>query len=565
MMRRFGLRRLRLGTGLALFAYVGTHLLNHTLGNISLARMEQALIVQKWIWQSVPATIVLYGSLATHFSLGVWALYQRRYYGWRMGEMVQLVLGMMIPFVLAHHLVVTRIDQSLYGTQKGYAQELYSFWVASPFWGTVQVVLLCVAWTHGCIGIFYWLRLRPSFPRFAPILLSAALLLPVLALLGFFQGGRAITALAQDPTWRALNLAPARAGTPPENVFLDRLNFWIVASFALTIALVFAARALRSWHEHRRGFMRLQYPNGRVARVPKGFSILEASLFAQIPHACICGGRARCSTCRVRVIGDMRDLPAPSEVELAVLARARAGPSVRLACQLRPQGDLVVVPLVPPQTSLADLRRRTIARGGQERFIAVLVVDLRGSTQLSLRQLPFDAVFAIGCFVEAVGRAIAGTGGQPNQFTGDGLLAMFGVECPPEQACRDALRAAAAIAANVAELNEVMGAEWSEPMRFGIGIHGGEAIVGEIGYRDNMVFTALGDPANVASRLEDHCKPFNCEAVISEVVCRMSGLPLADLPGATVQLQGRTDPIPVRTVKRATDLAAMTTRSEPAA
>ncbi len=110
-----------------------------------------------------------------------------------------------------------------------------------------------------------------------------------------------------------------------------------------------------------------------------------------------------------------------------------------------------------------------------------------------------------------------------------------------------------------------MSSEWSEPMRFGIGIHGGDAIVGEIGYRDNMVFTALGDPANVASRLEDHCKPFNCEAVISEVVCRMSGLPLADLPGATVQLQGRTDPIPVRTVKRATDLAAMTTRSEPAA
>ncbi len=433
MMRRFGLRRLRLGTGLALFAYVGTHLLNHTLGNISLARMEQALIVQKWIWQSVPATIVLYGSLATHFSLGVWALYQRRYYGWRMGEMVQLVLGMTIPFVLAHHLVVTRIDQSLYGTQKGYAQELYSFWVASPFWGTVQVVLLCVAWTHGCIGIFYWLRLRPSFPRFAPVLLSAALLLPVLALLGFFQGGRAITALAQDPAWRALNLAPARAGTPPENVFLDRLNFWIVASFALTIALVFAARALRSWHEHRRGFMRLQYPNGRVARVPKGFSILEASLFAQIPHACICGGRARCSTCRVRVIGDMRDLPAPSEVELAVLARARAGPSVRLACQLRPQGDLVVVPLVPPQTSLADLRRRTIARGGQERFIAVLVVDLRGSTQLSLRQLPFDAVFAIGCFVEAVGRAIAAPAGNRTSSPATGCWPCSGSSARPSR------------------------------------------------------------------------------------------------------------------------------------
>jgi len=166
--------------------------------------------------------------------------------------------------------------------------------------------------------------------------------------------------------------------------------------------------------------------------------------------------------------------------------------------------------------------------------------------------------------VEAVGRAIADTGGQPNQFTGDGLLAMFGVECTAEQACRDALRAAAKIAANVAELNAVMGAEWSQPMRFGIGIHGGEAIVGEVGYRDNMVLTALGDPANVASRLEDHCKPFNCEAVISEVVCRMSGLPLTELPEARVELPGRTDPIAVRTIRRAADLAALTTRSEAA-
>ena len=180
--------------------------------------------------------------------------------------------------------------------------------------------------------------------------------------------------------------------------------------------------------------------------------MLEASLFAQIPHACICGGRARCSTCRVYA---GRRRPA----DAAASRRDRAGgagtgarrPSVRLACQLRPRCDLAVVPLVPPQTALADLRRRTIARGGQERFITVLVVDLRGSSQLSLRQLPFDAVFAIGCFLDAVGRAIAENGGQPNQFTGDGLLAMFGIDCSPQLACRAALRAAARIAANVAE------------------------------------------------------------------------------------------------------------------
>ena len=386
-------------------------------------------------------------------------------------------------------------------------------------------------------------------------MLSAAVLLPILALLGFLQGGRTVIALARDPSWRAVNLAPGHAGTPVENMRLETLNVWFIAAFVATIALIFAARGLRVIRERRHGRVRLSYPNGRVARVPRGFSVLEASHLAKVPHACICGGRARCSTCRVRVVGDIQLQPPPSEVEQAVLSRAQAGPSVRLACQLRPVSDLAVIPLVPPHISVGDLRRQTVARGGQERFIVVMVVDLRGSTLLALRHMPFDAVFAIGCFLEAVGRAIAEAGGHPNQFTGDGLLAMFGIDDAPEAACRAALRAVAGIAANVAELNGIMVAEWSEPIRFGVGIQGGEAIVGQVGYRDNMVFTALGDPANLASRLEGYCKEFSCEVVIADEVCRASGLALSDLPMRMVDLPGRSGPVAVRIVTRAADLA----------
>jgi adenylate cyclase len=258
----------------------------------------------------------------------------------------------------------------------------------------------------------------------------------------------------------------------------------------------------------------------------------------------------------VRIVGDLQRLPPPSEVERAVLARVQAGPSVRLACQLRPQCDISVVPLVPAQVTATELRRRTVARGGQERFIVVLVVDMRGSTQFALRHLPFDVVFTVGSFVEAVGRAVAEAGGHPNQFIGDGLLAMFGVDCAPEEACRRALRGAAKVGHNIAELNGVMAAEWAEPLRFGIGIHGGEAIVGEIGYSENVVFTALGDPANVASRLQDHCKELACEVVVSEEVCMRSGLPLQDLPRHALTLRGRAAPIEIRIVERAGDLTA---------
>jgi adenylate cyclase len=553
--RRFGLRRLRLTTGLILFGYIGCHLTNHALGNISLDWMERGLVLHKWIWQSVPGTLALYGALTTHLSLGIWALYERRHYGWTAADVAQLLLGLTIPLLLAHHLVVTRIDFSVYGTEKGYVQELYSFWVASHFWGTVQVLLVIVAWIHGCLGVYFWLRIKPNFPAWAPLLLAVAVLLPVLALLGFLQGGRAILALMNDAAWRAANLAADHTGTAAENAHLETCFSWIVLVFAAAVVLALAARALRMFRERTRRFVRLHYPDGRVARVPQGFSVLEGSLSAGIPHASICGGRARCSTCSVRVVGDHHKLPPPSEVELAVLARVKAGPSVRLACQLRPTSDISIVPLVPAHVSRQELRRRTLARGGQERFIVVLVADMRGSTQFALRHLPFDVVFTLGSFVDALGRAIAEAGGYPNQFIGDGLLGMFGVDCGPGEACRRALRAAVRIADNVAELNGIMAAEWGEPVRFGIGIHGGEAIVGEIGYRDNMVFTALGDPANVASRLQDQCKEFGCEVVVSEDVCRISRLPLQDLPRHTIALRGRNDPISACAVARATDLA----------
>ena len=74
------------------------------------------------------------------------------------------------------------------------------------------------------------------------------------------------------------------------------------------------------------------------------------------------------------------------------------------------------------------------------------------------------------------------------------------------------------IAANVEELNRFLSHDLREPIRFGIGIHGGEVIIGDIGYRDHMVFTALGDPVNVAARLQDMTKNFGVRGIVSEEV-----------------------------------------------
>ena len=166
------------------------------------------MVVQKWIWQGIVGTMALYFALSTHYLLGLWAFYERRHFGWTRPEVVQVVLGLTIPVLLMNHLFVTRVSLAVYGTEKGYAQELYSFWVAAPSLGVLQVSVLIVAWIHGCIGLYQWLRLKPMFGRWMPYLFCGAVLLPVLALMGFCQGGRTLLSLGHDPAWRAANLEP---------------------------------------------------------------------------------------------------------------------------------------------------------------------------------------------------------------------------------------------------------------------------------------------------------------------------------------------------------------------
>jgi adenylate cyclase len=182
---------------------------------------------------------------------------------------------------------------------------------------------------------------------------------------------------------------------------------------------------------------------------------------------------------------------------------------------------------------------------------------MRGSTRLAEIQLPFDTVFIVNRFLGAVSQAVIECEGQPNQFIGDGELALFGLSSGPQAACRQALRAAAMIATNVEELNRFLDHDLREPIRFGIGIHGGEVIIGDIGYRDHMVFTALGDPVNVAARLQDMTKSLGCEVILSEEVRVTAGLSADALPERQVEIRGRTDPMIVRSVISAKTLSAL--------
>jgi adenylate cyclase len=355
-------------------------------------------------------------------------------------------------------------------------------------------------------------------------------------------------------------------GTPVEQQTLERITGASLLGYLGLVALVLLARGARALNERRGGMITLSYGNGRTIKVAKGISVLEASLRYNVPHASVCGGRARCSTCRIRVIGDSSALPAPSQREAFVLARVGAiDPSVRLACQLRPSADLSFFQLFTASTASANAHAAHPQRIGQERYLVSLFVDMRGSTQLAEKRLPFDTVFIVNRFLAAVSQAVIDCGGQPNQFIGDGMLALFGLSASPQAACRQAVQAAARIAANVEELNRFLEHDLREPIRFGIGIHGGEVIVGDIGYRNHMVFTALGDAVNVAARLQDMTKGLGCEAIFSDEVRLAAGLAPDDLPQQDVEIRGRAEPMSVRVVMHAAELAGLLERKAEAA
>src|ERR1700687_4192889 len=477
--RGIGVRQIRLACGLVLFAYLVSHFLNHALGNISIDALATGVYYHTAFWQFLPVAIVFYTAALVHAGLGIWALYQRRQFRWKAIEPLQLVLGLSIPALVITHIVGVRLGHTLFGHEKLYPQVFFAYWIVWPYKMWLMFAVLTISWIHGCIGLYFWLRMKAFFQRAAPFLLGAAVLVPTLAVLGLYQGGRSVVD-SDSIEWRAENLSRDRVGTPAEQAVLGSIEDYFLIGYLGLLVLVLLGKGARAVHERRAGMITLSYGNGRTGRVPRGLSVLEASLRNNVPHASVCGGRARCSTCRIRIIGDCSALPEPSQREAFVLNRVGAtDPSIRLACQLRPETDLSFFQLFIPQAMSANARASQPHRIGQERYLVSMFVDMRGSTKLAENQLPFDTVFIVNRFLGAVSQAVIECGGQPNQFVGDGQLALFGLGTGPQTACRQALRAVAMIAANVDELNQFLSHDLREPIRFGIGIHGGEVIIGD--------------------------------------------------------------------------------------
>src|SRR6266566_2452339 len=432
------IRRLRLASGLVMFAYVTTHFVNHSLGLVSVQVMDRALEHIYHYWASLLGSVLLYGAFATHYSLALWALWLRRSLKMPFAEATQLILGFSIPFFLTDHVLQTRVADTFYGADVGYySTVLHTYFVSNPLRGGLQLMVLVIAWVHAMIGLWFWLRLKPWYQRWQPILYAFALLMPTLAILGFFEGGRQVMTMAEDPAWVAQLAQAHPRAAPGDAAFLDQLVVWVRYAFVAALLAV---------------------------------------------------------------------LPAPEEVK--VLRRVGAAPDVRLACQLRPHGDLRVTPLLPATAQARDGFGRPGYLHGAEREIVILFGDLRSFTQLSEKKLPYDLVFLLNRYFAETGHAVEAAGGRIDKFIGDGVMALFGLDSGVEAGCREALTAARDMSERMETLNRALIHDLPEPLRIGIGIHTGPAIVGEMGYGTAVSITAVGDSVNTASRVEGLTKTY---------------------------------------------------------
>jgi len=538
-----------------LLTYLATHFINHSLGLISLDAMEAGRVWFLALWRNPVATVLLYGSLIIHISLAFYSLYRRWHLRMPRWEALQLVLGLLIPLFLAAHIAGTRLAHELVGVKDSYSLIVLSLWNVTPANGVRQAVLVTIAWLHGCIGFHFWLRLRPWYARVAPIFLAVAVLLPVLALLGFAEAGREISGLmARQPEWFERTLAAANVPRGSQRELLILLQQRAVETFLVILALVLLARGIR-YAVQRRHRIRISYPGGIEVAVPRGLTVLEASRFSGIPHTSVCGGRGRCSTCRVRIVRGWDSLPPAKPAEVRVLQRVGAPPNVRLACQLRPTQDLSVTPLVPAGGQAHQGFTQPSYLAGEERSIVVLFADLRSFTGMAEHKLPYDLVFVLNSYFKTAGEAVARAGGIVDKFVGDGVMALFGVETGADDGCRRALIAAKEIVSGVNQLSHLLASELAEPLKIGVGIHSGPAVVGRMGYGSAISLTAIGDTVNVASRLQDLTKQYECQLVISEQVAQQAGVDVSTFPRHELTVRNRKEALSIYVVKDAQTVA----------
>ncbi len=533
---------LRLTSGLVMLAFVICHLTAHCFLLVSFEDAEAVRNALMYPWRTWIGTGILVAAFLVHFSNALWSVYIRRSLRLTRWEWAQLSLGLSIPALLMFHVLATRIAEELLDVTTYYNTVFIVQWLMMPWLGAVQMLAVITVWTHASIGIHYWLRTKPWYPNWRPLFFGFALLLPALALAGYVTGGNQVLRQAKnDPDFVNSSLGDSNL-TAETAAAVNRMVYIGWGIWLGLVLLPFVGRAVRSWQYRRRKPPMLSHASGRNVPILPGATVLETLRACGIAHASVCGGRARCTTCRVLVTKGLDQLPEPAGLEAKALSRIGATPGMRLACQIRPSADIAVMPLLTADANAAD----SAVRGGlegSERLITVVFVDLRGSTTLGEAKLPYDVLFILNQFFHEMTNALVATHGHYSQFTGDGLMALYGLYADPAAGAADAVRGAREMLARLDQLNYQLRSDLREPLRIGIGIHHSEAIVGAMGPPRSQIITAIGDTVNTCARLESLTKDYGCVVIISRQAAEAAGLRLVGHELRRAPVKGRNEPV----------------------
>ena len=214
-----------------------------------------------------------------------------------------------------------------------------------------------------------------------------------------------------------------------------------------------------------------------------------------------------------------------------------------------------MTPLLAADASAAD----GLVRGGMEgseRRVTVVFIDLRGSTALGEARMPYDILFILNQFFNEMTKALVATGGLYSNFTGDGLMALYGLGTQDAATgAEQALRGAREMLRRLDHLNVQLKSDLKEPLRIGIGIHFGEAIVGALGPPSSQIVTAIGDTVNTTARLESLTKDYDCALILSQDAAQAAGLDLAGESLHQAPVKGRTGSVAFYALKSIPEVA----------
>jgi len=555
---------IRLITGLIIMIYCFGHMINHSLGIISVEIMDSFRRYFMAFWRApgiywlMPISIVLHAGAAL-FTF----LHRRSLRGLTITEKVQFGLGVTLPILLFIHISYGRLGYQVNGRPLYYS---YFFHMIEED-GFLTVFLIAyslflgMVWGHGCIGLHRWLSLKPWYSRFWLACYTLAIMPYITSMMGVVAGYRETSLRKSDSNWLLKLDGQAQwlttEGTPMSSKEIDQIvmsfAFQLIGAFFASVMLGIIIRLVWLQIEKRRSTIEVRYSDGGNVKVPAGTTILEASRLAGVSHASICGGHGRCSTCRTRILIGADGIATPMDEEAKILHRIGAAPNIRLACQVKLQDDIYIHPMLK-HAQPTDGHPRPAYADGEEVNVTLLFADLRGFTQMANQRLPFDVVFILNQYFELMGEAIESSDGYLDKFIGDGIMAIFGMRSGAEIGAKQAISASIKMGQQLEILNLRLQDELDSPLQIGIGLHRGNAIVGNMGYGEAMAVTAIGDTVNVASRLEGACKTLGVQLVVSEEVLDAAGVEFPDVKQKKVEVRGSEKPISVFPVEDAATL-----------